>query len=229
MNGISVRNAQRVIGVLFGTLRASREQALGSEGKWPCVAQPFPAGFRRRPPYRARRVFGQRSGTASVGVEVDRRGPAVDVRTGVILKSCRFACGENAFVGDVVIAEPRRLLHADSREAMIYRVPLSGDFVPTPGVNNRQRRCSRWPGGRVVGRDQGHGSAGRRAGRGGVLRWTGLPVQRPLRRTVHARDDVQHGFSAGAGQSEGSVSRSSHRPPVPGITRLGNLIVASRK
>jgi hypothetical protein len=64
---------------------------------------------------------------------------------------------------------------------------------------------------------------------GGVLRWTGLPVQRPLRRTVHARDDVQHRFGAGAGQSEGSVSRSSHRPPVRGITRLGNLIVASRK
>ncbi|MFE9750676.1 SMP-30/gluconolactonase/LRE family protein [Saccharothrix saharensis] len=107
-------------------------------------------------------VFSQGPGTASVGVKVDRRkrlfvagggggdGRVVDARTGVILKSYRFASDANTFVNDVVITDDAAYF-TDSRKAVLYRVafgrhgalpeshtviPLSGDFVLTPGVNN---------------------------------------------------------------------------------------------
>jgi sugar lactone lactonase YvrE len=107
-------------------------------------------------------VFSQGPGTASVGVKVDRRGRlfvagggggdgrVVDARTGVILESYRFASDADTFVNDVVITDEAAYF-TDSRKAMIYRVPfgrhgelpashtvipLSGDFVLTPGVIN---------------------------------------------------------------------------------------------
>lgn len=107
-------------------------------------------------------VFSQGPGTASVGVKVDRRGRVfvagggggdgrvVDARTGVVLKTYRFASDADTFVNDVVITDDAAYF-TDSRKAMIYRVPfgrhgalpashtaiaLSGDFVLTPGVIN---------------------------------------------------------------------------------------------
>lgn len=107
-------------------------------------------------------VFSQGPGTASVGLKVDRRkrlfvaggaggdGRVVDARTGEILKSYRFAEDGNTFVNDVVITDEAAYF-TDSRKAVLYKIPfgrhgklpeahtpipLSGDFVVTPGVNN---------------------------------------------------------------------------------------------
>jgi len=107
-------------------------------------------------------VFSQGPGTASVGLKVDRRkrlfvaggaggdGRVVDARTGEILKSYRFASDADTFVNDVVITDDAAYF-TDSRKAVLYRVdfgrhgrlpgshtaiPLAGDFVLTPGVNN---------------------------------------------------------------------------------------------
>ncbi|MEV8440033.1 superoxide dismutase [Actinosynnema sp. NPDC051121] len=107
-------------------------------------------------------VFSQGPGTAAVGVKVDRRGRVfvagggggdgrvVDARTGVVLKSYRFASDTDTFVNDVVITDDAAYF-TDSRKAMIYRVafgrhgalsashtaiPLSGDFILTPGTIN---------------------------------------------------------------------------------------------
>ncbi|WP_367128990.1 SMP-30/gluconolactonase/LRE family protein [Saccharothrix sp. HUAS TT1] len=107
-------------------------------------------------------VFSQGPGTASVGLKVDRRkrlfvaggaggdGRVVDARSGEILKSYRFASDSDTFVNDVVITDGAAYF-TDSRKAVLYRVdfgrrgglseshvgiPLSGDFVLTPGVNN---------------------------------------------------------------------------------------------
>ncbi|MDU0290882.1 superoxide dismutase [Saccharothrix longispora] len=106
-------------------------------------------------------VFSQGPGTASVGLKVDRRkrlfvaggaggdGRVVDARTGEILKSYDFA-GSDTFVNDVVIADEAAYF-TDSRKSVLYKIPfgrfgalpeshtpipLSGDFVLTPGVNN---------------------------------------------------------------------------------------------
>ncbi|WP_158841946.1 SMP-30/gluconolactonase/LRE family protein [Saccharothrix deserti] len=107
-------------------------------------------------------VFSQGPGTPSVGLKVDWRkrlfvsggsggdGRVVDARTGAILKSYEFAGDTNTFVNDVVVTDDAAYF-TDSRKAVLYRVgfdrygrlpeshttiPLSGDFVLTPGVNN---------------------------------------------------------------------------------------------
>ncbi|MCE6998763.1 superoxide dismutase [Saccharothrix sp. S26] len=107
-------------------------------------------------------VFSQGPGTASVGLKVDSRkrlfvaggasGDArvVDARTGEILKSYRFAADSDTFVNDVVITDEAAYF-TDSRKAVLYRValgrhgalpeshtaiPLTGDFVATPGAFN---------------------------------------------------------------------------------------------
>ncbi|WP_033440406.1 SMP-30/gluconolactonase/LRE family protein [Saccharothrix sp. NRRL B-16314] len=107
-------------------------------------------------------VFSQGPGTASVGLKVDGRrrlfvsggaggdGRVVDARTGAVLKSYEFVNGTNTFVNDVVITGDAAYF-TDSRQAVLYRVafgrhgslpdshtaiPLTGDFVLTPGVNN---------------------------------------------------------------------------------------------
>jgi sugar lactone lactonase YvrE len=106
-------------------------------------------------------VFSQGPGTASVGLKVDRRGRlfvaggaggdgrVVDAKTGEVLKSYRFA-DSDTFVNDVVITDDAAYF-TDSRKAVLYAVPfgrrgqlpgshasipLGGDFVLTPGVNN---------------------------------------------------------------------------------------------
>ncbi|MFD1146917.1 SMP-30/gluconolactonase/LRE family protein [Saccharothrix hoggarensis] len=106
-------------------------------------------------------VFSQGPGTASVGLKVDRRGRlfvaggaggdgrVVDAETGEVLKSYRFATSDT-FVNDVVITD-HAAYFTDSRKAALYRVgfgrhgglpeshsviPLTGDLVLTPGVNN---------------------------------------------------------------------------------------------
>ncbi|GGP66785.1 SMP-30/gluconolactonase/LRE family protein [Saccharothrix coeruleofusca] len=106
-------------------------------------------------------VFSQGPGTQSVGLQIDRRerlfvaggatGDArvVDARSGEILKSYRFSSGDT-FVNDVVVT-PSAAYFTDSYRATLYKVPfgrfgqlpdtfvsvpLTGDFVLTPGVIN---------------------------------------------------------------------------------------------
>jgi sugar lactone lactonase YvrE len=108
-------------------------------------------------------VFSQGPGTPSIGLKSDQRGtlyvaggPAgtgrvVSARTGAILASYQFATGES-FVNDVVLTK-RMAWFTDSRKAQLYgiplarhgvaapgsaivRLPLKGDWVQTPGVNN---------------------------------------------------------------------------------------------
>jgi sugar lactone lactonase YvrE len=108
-------------------------------------------------------VFSQGPGTPSIGLKSDQRGtlyvaggPAgtgrvVSARTGAILASYQFATGES-FVNDVVLTK-RMAWFTDSRQAQLYgiplarhgvaapgsaivRLPLKGDWVQTPGVNN---------------------------------------------------------------------------------------------
>ncbi|CCH30319.1 superoxide dismutase [Actinosynnema sp. NPDC047251] len=105
-------------------------------------------------------VFSQGPGTPSVGLKVDRRGRlfvaggaggdarVVDARSGAILKSYKFA-ESGAFVNDVVITDDAAYF-TDSSRAVLYKiafgrhgklpetftaVPLTGDFVLTPGFN----------------------------------------------------------------------------------------------
>ncbi|ONI90761.1 superoxide dismutase [Saccharothrix sp. ALI-22-I] len=107
-------------------------------------------------------VFSQGPGTPSVGLKVDWRqrlfvsggaggdGRVVDARTGEILKSYKFASDTSTFVNDVVVTDDAAYF-TDSRKAVLYKVafgrhgrlpesftalPISGDFVLTPGVNN---------------------------------------------------------------------------------------------
>ncbi|MCE7009863.1 superoxide dismutase [Kibdelosporangium philippinense] len=106
-------------------------------------------------------VFSQGPGTPSVGVKIDSRkrvfvsggagGDArvVDARSGAVLKSYKFA-DTDTFVNDVIVTD-RAAYYTDSRRAVLYKIPfgrhgklpetftpipLSGDFVLAPGVNN---------------------------------------------------------------------------------------------
>lgn len=106
-------------------------------------------------------VFSQGPGTPSVGLKIDSRkrvfvsggagGDArvVDARSGAVLKSYKFA-DTDTFVNDVIVTS-RAAYYTDSRKAVLYKIPfgrhgklpetftpipLSGDFVLTPGVNN---------------------------------------------------------------------------------------------
>ncbi|MEU4805856.1 superoxide dismutase [Actinosynnema sp. NPDC023587] len=105
-------------------------------------------------------VFSQGPGTPSVGLKIDDRGRlfvaggtagdarVVDSRNGAILKSYQFA-ESGAFVNDVVITDDAAYF-TDSSKPVLYKiafgrhgklpdtfstVPLTGDFVPTPGFN----------------------------------------------------------------------------------------------
>jgi sugar lactone lactonase YvrE len=107
-------------------------------------------------------VFSQGPGTPSVGVKVDRKkrvfvsggsggdGRVVDARSGKVLASYKFAADADTFVNDVVVTD-KAAYFTDSRKALLYKVsfgrhgklpstftaiPLTGDFVLTPGVNN---------------------------------------------------------------------------------------------
>jgi sugar lactone lactonase YvrE len=107
-------------------------------------------------------VFSQGPGTPSVGLKVDDRkrvfvsggaggdGRVVDGRSGKILASYKFAPAPDTFVNDVVVTD-KAAWFTDSRQAVLYKlpfgrhgslpatftpVPLTGDFVLTPGVNN---------------------------------------------------------------------------------------------
>lgn len=107
-------------------------------------------------------VFSKGPGTSSVGLKIDDRkrlfvagggagnGRVVDARTGKILQSYQFAADADTFVNDVVVTD-RAAWFTDSRKAVLYKValgrggslptvaatvPLTGDFVLTPGVNN---------------------------------------------------------------------------------------------
>ncbi|ALG14815.1 hypothetical protein [Kibdelosporangium phytohabitans] len=106
-------------------------------------------------------VFSKGPGTPSVGLKIDNRrrvfvsggtaGDArvVDARSGAVLKSYKFA-GTDTFVNDVIVTD-LAAYYTDSRKAVLYKIPfgrhgklpetftplpLTGDFVLTPGVNN---------------------------------------------------------------------------------------------
>ncbi|QFU91191.1 SMP-30/gluconolactonase/LRE family protein [Amycolatopsis sp. YIM 10] len=107
-------------------------------------------------------VFSQGPGTPSVGLKTDKRGRlfvaggaagdarVVDAKTGNLIKSYKFATDADTFVNDVVITDEAAYF-TDSRKAVLYRVafgkhgklpdthtalPLTGDFVVTPGAFN---------------------------------------------------------------------------------------------
>ncbi|MFI6025527.1 SMP-30/gluconolactonase/LRE family protein [Amycolatopsis magusensis] len=106
-------------------------------------------------------VFSQGPGTQSVGLKADKHnrlfvaggaaGDArvVDAKTGNLIKSYKFADADT-FVNDVVLTDEAAYF-TDSRKAVLYRVPfgrhgklpdahttlpLTGDFVVTPGAFN---------------------------------------------------------------------------------------------
>ncbi len=107
-------------------------------------------------------VISKGPGTQSVGLKSDQRrrlyvaggmagdGRIVNIRTGKIAASYKFNRGES-FVNDVVLT-PRIAWFTDSRQAQLYAVPihrkgggasskfitlpLTGDWVQAPGVNN---------------------------------------------------------------------------------------------
>jgi sugar lactone lactonase YvrE len=116
------------------------------------------------------RVFSQGPGTPSLGLKVD--GPhhrlyvaggtggdarVVDTRTGAVVSSHRFATG-TTFVNDVVLT-PDAAWFTDSRNPVLYgltrphhevrRLPLSGDYVHQPDVNNGNG-ITRTPDGRAL-------------------------------------------------------------------------------
>jgi len=107
-------------------------------------------------------LFSKGPGTPSVGLKVDERGRVfvagggagngrvVDARSGAVLKSYQFTAPVDTFVNDVVVTDDAAWF-TDSRKAVLYQVPfgrrgelpaesrtlpLTGDFVLTPGVNN---------------------------------------------------------------------------------------------
>ena len=107
-------------------------------------------------------VFSKGPGTSSVGLKIDSRerlfvagggagnGRVVDARSGAILRSYQFSPDADTFVNDVVVAD-KAVWFTDSRKSVLYQlalgrggtlpaeavtVPLTGDFVLTPGVNN---------------------------------------------------------------------------------------------
>ncbi|WP_432825380.1 superoxide dismutase [Dactylosporangium sp. CA-092794] len=96
-------------------------------------------------------------GTASLGLKVDHHGRlfvagggggdgrVIDTRNGKVLASYKFTT-DTTFVNDVVLLDGAAYF-TDSRRAVLYKVasglprtfttlPLTGDFVLTPGVNN---------------------------------------------------------------------------------------------
>jgi sugar lactone lactonase YvrE len=99
-------------------------------------------------------VFSQGPGTASVGLKVDRAGRifvaggpsgtgrAVDAATGEILATYPFTTGES-FVNDVLLTGGTAWF-TDSRQAQLYRLPIGGDGLPTPGAVDRLPLTGQW-------------------------------------------------------------------------------------
>ncbi|HEX9336851.1 MAG TPA: superoxide dismutase [Pseudonocardiaceae bacterium] len=106
-------------------------------------------------------VFSQGSGTPSLGMKIDARnrlfvagstggdGKVVDARTGTMLAHYTFAA-TNSFINDVVLTDTAAYF-TDSFRPVLYQlqfgrhgtlpatfttIPLTGDFVQTPGVIN---------------------------------------------------------------------------------------------
>jgi sugar lactone lactonase YvrE len=106
-------------------------------------------------------VFSKGPGTPSVGLKIDARkrvfvsggtaGDArvVDGRSGAVLASYKFAATDT-FINDVIVTD-QAAWYTDSRKAVLFKIPfgrhgalpasfstlpLTGDFVLTPGVNN---------------------------------------------------------------------------------------------
>jgi sugar lactone lactonase YvrE len=113
-------------------------------------------------------VFSPGPGTPSLGMKTDGRGRlyvaggtggdarVVDTRTGAVLASHEFATG-NTFVNDVVLT-PGVAWFTDSRNPVLYGVtasgsvrtlPLTGDYVHRPDVNNGNG-LTRTPDGRAL-------------------------------------------------------------------------------
>ena len=123
-------------------------------------------------------VFSKGPGTPSTGMKIDARdrlfvagstgGDArvVDARTGVVLAHYRFAT-TNTFINDVVLTDTAAYF-TDSFRPVLYKItlgrhgalpatfttiPLTGDFVQTPGVINANG-IARTPDGRALLIDQ---------------------------------------------------------------------------
>ncbi|TCO59196.1 SMP-30/gluconolactonase/LRE family protein [Actinocrispum wychmicini] len=104
--------------------------------------------------------FSQGPGTPSTGLKIDRRGRlfvsgasggdgrVVDARSGKVLASYKFATTTDTFINDVVVTD-HAAWFTESRGAVLYKLPLrhgrlpktfetlplTGDFVLTPGTN----------------------------------------------------------------------------------------------
>ena len=110
------------------------------------------------------RVITQGPGTGSLGMKVDHRGRlfvagaaggngrVIDTRTGKVLASYTFTTSTPTFVNDVILSKDAAYF-TDSQQPVIYKVklgrngklpgqsgvqtiPLTGDYVHTPMVNN---------------------------------------------------------------------------------------------
>lgn len=106
-------------------------------------------------------IFSKGPGTPSTGLKVDNRGRifvsgasggdarVVDARTGAVLASYKFTTSTDTFINDVIVTDTAAWF-TDSRAAALFKVPLrhgqlpktfetlplTGDFVLTPGVTN---------------------------------------------------------------------------------------------
>jgi sugar lactone lactonase YvrE len=106
-------------------------------------------------------IFSKGPGTPSTGLKVDNRGRifvsgasagdarVVDARSGRVLASYKFTTSTDTFINDVIVTDTAAWF-TDSRVAALFKVPLrhgqlpktfetvplTGDFVLTPGVNN---------------------------------------------------------------------------------------------
>jgi sugar lactone lactonase YvrE len=107
-------------------------------------------------------VFSKGPGTPSTGLKIDARqrlfvsgasggdGRVVDARSGKVLAGYKFSAPGDTFINDVVLTDEAAWF-TDSRKAVLFKVPfgrhgslprdfvtvpLTGDFVLTPGVNN---------------------------------------------------------------------------------------------
>lgn len=105
-------------------------------------------------------VFSKGPGTPSTGLKIDGRGRlfvsgasggdarVVDARSGKILASYKFAATTDTFINDVIVTD-HAAWFTESRAAVLFKVPLrhgelpktfetlplTGDFVLTPGTN----------------------------------------------------------------------------------------------
>lgn len=91
----------------------------------------------------AGQVISEGPGTPSVGMKTDATGRlfvaggptgdarVIDVRTGAVLASYQLASVADTFVNDVVLG-PHAAWFTDSRQQVLYALPLSGGGLPAP-------------------------------------------------------------------------------------------------